>query len=167
MDPTPPTMPHIISGYNLSGSSLNFTVLKRALSREENTRWDNEAENLGSRKSKIFHGILRYDQFFHGKLGWNTLLVGPLVRVFFNSCYFVRSSKIWNAIFLFSNFQSNLPNRYNKRYSFMPNKRPLPPLINFWKFCQPIPPDHIWTQAYWFGKNSVSVTVKYSKVYYQ
>ena len=54
------------------------TVLKIALSRELNTQRDYEEENSGSGKSKIFHGIPGYGEFFHGKSGSNTPSGGPL-----------------------------------------------------------------------------------------
>ena len=56
---------------------LITTVLKRVLSREQNTWRDDEEENKGSWKLKIVHGILGYGNFFHGKLGSKTYLVGP------------------------------------------------------------------------------------------
>ena len=54
------------------------TVLNKTLSREQNTRRDDEDENSGSGKSKNINGISGYGRFFHGKSGSNTPPGGPL-----------------------------------------------------------------------------------------
>ena len=53
-------------------SCFIVTLLKRAPSREHNNRRDDEEENWGSGKSKMFLGISGHCRFFHGKSEFNT-----------------------------------------------------------------------------------------------
>ena len=80
LDPTPPGRPLSTHGAMFPRGCSIVTVLKRAFSREQNTRRDDEEENSGSGKSKNFYEISGYGRFLHGKSGFNISSGGPLYR---------------------------------------------------------------------------------------
>ena len=76
----PPGRPKLYPGTICLYSCLIVNLLKRSPSREQDTRRDNEEENLESGKSKIIHGISGYERFFHGKSEFHTPPGGPLLQ---------------------------------------------------------------------------------------
>ena len=76
----PPGRPllHLHHGTIFLRSCSIFTVLKRSFSREQNTRRNDDEENSGSGKLKVFFGISGYGRIFHEKSGSNNPPGGPL-----------------------------------------------------------------------------------------